>query len=85
MKCSACSAELPDTAKFCPECGEKIVRKTVCPVCGTEAAPGAKFCVECGHKFAAAPAPAVLRDALLAGGKQYDHPLLEVREKPEKI
>lgn len=58
MKCSACSAELPDTAKFCPECGEKIVRKTVCPGCGTEAAPGAKFCVECGHKFAAAPAPA---------------------------
>ena len=26
-----------------------------------------------------------LMDALLAGGKQYDHPLLEAREKPEKI
>lgn len=57
MKCPACSAELPDTAKFCPECGEKIVRKIVCPDCGTEAAPGAKFCAECGHRFAAAPAP----------------------------
>lgn len=58
MKCPACSAEIGDNAKFCPECGEKIVRKTVCPDCGTEAAPGAKFCAECGHKFAAsAPAP----------------------------
>lgn len=26
-----------------------------------------------------------LMDALLAGGKQYDHPLLQAREKPEKI
>ena len=57
MKCPSCSAELSDTAKFCPECGEKIVRKTVCPDCGTEVAPGSKFCAECGHKFAAA-APA---------------------------
>jgi rRNA maturation endonuclease Nob1 len=25
MKCPACSAELPDTAKFCPECGSNYI------------------------------------------------------------
>ena len=55
MNCPSCNAEIADTAKFCPECGEKIVRKTVCPDCGTEVASGAKFCAECGHKFVAAP------------------------------
>lgn len=54
MKCPSCSTELPDTAKFCPECGTKIVRKTFCPECGTEVAPGTKFCPECGFKLAAA-------------------------------
>lgn len=58
MKCPSCSTELPDTAKFCPECGAKIDRKTVCPSCGTEVAPGSKFCPECGCKLGAAPAAA---------------------------
>lgn len=67
MKCPSCSTELADSAKFCPECGEKIVRRTVCPDCGTEVAPGAKFCAECGHKFAvSAPAPARGPDAVQA-------------------
>lgn len=51
MECPFCKAELPESAKFCPECGGKIVRNTTCPNCGTEAVPGAKFCMECGHKF----------------------------------
>lgn len=54
MNCPACSSEIPDAAKFCPECGTKIVRKTFCPECGTEVAPGTKFCPECGFKLAAA-------------------------------
>lgn len=53
MKCTSCSAEVPASAKFCPECGAKIVRKSFCPECGAEAAPGAKFCAECGTKLAA--------------------------------
>ena len=56
MKCPSCNVEISDNAKFCPECGEKIIRKSVCPECGTEVAPGAKFCAECGHKFCAVPA-----------------------------
>ena len=51
MKCTSCSTELSDSAKFCPECGAKIIRKVLCPKCGTEAAPGDKFCSECGYRL----------------------------------
>ena len=51
-KCSKCGAQLPENAKFCLECGEKVVSedKIVCPECGKTVAKG-KFCPECGHKF----------------------------------
>ena len=55
-KCAKCGAALPANAKFCLECGEKIVPSipdgmVVCPKCGNTVAKG-KFCPECGHKFA---------------------------------
>ena len=54
-KCAKCGAALPDHAKFCPECGEKVasvVAETiVCPACGKTVAKG-KFCPECGQKLA---------------------------------
>ncbi len=51
-KCEKCGATLPANAKFCLECGEKIVPAdmVVCPECGKTVAKG-KFCLECGHKF----------------------------------
>ena len=51
-KCSKCGADLPENAKFCLECGEKVVAAgmIVCPECGSTVAKG-KFCPECGHKF----------------------------------
>ena len=54
-KCAKCGAELPANAKFCLECGEKVVAAgmVVCPECGNTIAKG-KFCPECGHKFAIA-------------------------------
>ena len=53
--CIKCGAALPANAKFCLECGEKVVPKLpdnliVCPECGNTVAKG-KFCPECGHKF----------------------------------
>lgn len=72
MKCTSCSAEVPASAKFCPECGAKIVRKSFCPECGAEAAPGAKFCAECGTKLVGGP---VARKAELA--------VLSARPEPE--
>lgn len=50
--CAKCGKPLPLDAKFCLECGEKVVNKekVICPECGKEIAKG-KFCPECGHKF----------------------------------
>ena len=52
-KCLKCGALLPNNAKFCLECGEKVVEANtiVCPECGKTVMKG-KFCPECGHKFA---------------------------------
>ncbi len=51
-KCAKCGAALPANAKFCLECGEKVVAadQVVCPECGSTV-PKGKFCPECGHKF----------------------------------
>lgn len=51
-KCVKCGALLPNNAKFCLECGEKVMQSNtiVCPECGKTVIKG-KFCPECGHKF----------------------------------
>ena len=54
-KCAKCGAMLPQNARFCLECGEKVQHITpsdmiTCPGCGNTVAKG-KFCPECGHKF----------------------------------
>ncbi len=51
-KCTKCGATLPQNAKFCLECGEKVettsdVDEIVCPKCGAKVKQG-KFCLECG-------------------------------------
>ena len=48
QKCKNCGAPLAAGAKFCPECGTKVV--AVCPKCGTPVS-GGKFCPECGEKL----------------------------------
>lgn len=65
IHCSNCNFELPESAKFCPECGtpytpevkstvdthEAALReKNVCDKCGLELPIGAKFCSICGGK-----------------------------------
>ena len=59
--CSNCAADLPDGAKFCPECGRPAAPRA-CPSCGTPAETG-KFCAECGAALdgaspGATPSPA---------------------------
>ena len=46
MRCPNCQTLNPPTAKFCLECGNRLV---VCPNCGTINLPMAKFCIECGN------------------------------------
>jgi predicted ATPase/class 3 adenylate cyclase len=45
MRCPNCQTINPPNAKFCLECGNRLV---VCPNCGTVNLPFAKFCIECG-------------------------------------
>lgn len=46
--CVSCGAQIPESAKFCPECGANNSEK-FCE-CGQKLAPGCKFCPECGKK-----------------------------------
>jgi membrane protease subunit (stomatin/prohibitin family) len=53
-KCPKCGAELPENAKFCLECGEKILTITggiKCHNCG-EVTPAGNFCLHCGSPIA---------------------------------
>ncbi len=54
MRCPNCQTENPPTAKFCVECGNRLV---VCPNCGTINLPTAKFCLECGTQLLANSTP----------------------------
>jgi len=47
--CPICNANVPNNAKFCPECGQNM--KPTCPNCGVEVRANAKFCAECGTKL----------------------------------
>lgn len=46
--CISCGAQIPFSAKFCPECGSNN-SEMVC-TCGQKLAYGTKFCPECGRK-----------------------------------
>ena len=48
MKCIHCGALVPDTARFCPECGKKIEQKRLCPSCHAEIKAEDKYCMQCG-------------------------------------
>jgi membrane protease subunit (stomatin/prohibitin family) len=57
--CPSCSAQIPSTSKFCPNCGKSIsamptqpsqVPSQKCSKCGEILPTGAKFCHNCGTK-----------------------------------
>ncbi|MDE6913238.1 MAG: SPFH domain-containing protein [Lachnospiraceae bacterium] len=49
--CSACQTPNPSSAKFCVNCGQKLVNEEHCPECGGVVVKGAKFCPNCGKKL----------------------------------
>src|SRR3954462_8888975 len=58
MQCPRCQHDNPAAAKFCLECGTRLVLR--CAQCGTELPASAKFCLECGQPAGASatvPAP----------------------------
>ncbi|MBR2208351.1 MAG: zinc-ribbon domain-containing protein, partial [Synergistaceae bacterium] len=47
VTCPSCGQPVMSGAKFCSNCGAKLV----CTNCGQPITPGAKFCSNCGNKF----------------------------------
>src|SRR5262245_50448556 len=53
MQCPQCQQDNPPQAKFCLECGTRLV--LTCAQCGTELPADAKFCLECGQPVGTRP------------------------------
>lgn len=52
--CEECGAQLDDKVKFCPKCGNgvvKIPKLIVCEVCGEPVERDSNFCANCGAPF----------------------------------
>src|SRR5713226_3201300 len=64
MRCQNCSAENPQAAKFCIQCGNPFQR--LCQKCGFGNPPEARFCAQCGAALetTALPRPAEPHDGL---------------------
>lgn len=56
ITCPSCNANIPQSSKFCPECGSRIEHlaenEMICPHCGSKTHKG-KFCMECGMPLTA--------------------------------
>jgi ribosomal protein L40E len=59
VACTECTFNLPIGAKFCLECGAKVLPKGVCLECNAKLPEKAKFCSECGTPAGRVPATAV--------------------------
>lgn len=54
MKCNKCGAEISEKEKYCPRCGNPIIRikpKSLCSGCGTEIPDNVEYCPGCGKKI----------------------------------
>ena len=48
-RCPYCGAETENDSKFCPHCGEQLIK--TCPYCGTTVGKNSHFCDKCGKKL----------------------------------
>lgn len=46
--CRSCGAQIKQSAKFCPECGQAVAATVACTQCNKQISAEAKFCPECG-------------------------------------
>ena len=51
-QCKKCGSAVPEDARFCSNCGEKVTALR-CPNCGKRLPEDAAFCTYCGAKIAA--------------------------------
>lgn len=58
-RCKSCNQVLPESAKFCPNCGASISEQiTVCKNCKTENPVHSKYCKNCGSSLSKKSKPA---------------------------
>lgn len=50
VECPKCYAKIPFEARFCPACGNQILKVNQCLKCGEDLPPDAHFCGKCGAK-----------------------------------
>jgi class 3 adenylate cyclase len=82
VACPRCRHENPARAKFCLECGQRLVRS--CASCGAEVPDGAKFCMECGRPVAG-PAPSAPAGPAVPGAETRTPAAYTPRHLAEKI
>ena len=57
-KCPNCGKSVPESVKFCPECGADTAAgdgMIICSSCGNKYKSGTKFCPECGDRYNPCP------------------------------
>jgi class 3 adenylate cyclase/tetratricopeptide (TPR) repeat protein len=55
MQCPLCQQHAPSDAKYCPQCGAKLI--VICAQCGAANVPTNRFCTKCGQPFTTVPPP----------------------------
>ena len=48
MNCPYCETKNPPQARFCMECGRKLLQAVICTTCYTALPPAAQYCYHCG-------------------------------------
>jgi membrane protease subunit (stomatin/prohibitin family) len=56
-QCPECSHDVPEDAKFCPQCGHQQLVFVECGHCGKNLTTSARFCSRCGKPVEAKPEP----------------------------
>ena len=64
MHCPKCSTDNPPQARFCLNCGERLI--AICPQCQAEAPPQTRFCPSCGAAMQAGSAEALQQQSAAA-------------------
>ncbi len=89
MTCKGCGCEVPDGAKFCPQCGSRVEeaknRKKVCPECAAEYDSDVVYCVKCGRKLVEKTEKAGKVGDSQAAGEKESKSLYSVLDGDEEI